>query len=312
LKPLLNETGEVYLMITHEVLMNAIALLNNGVSLNIVSKTLGVNRTQLSRHLNTLIKKNLLVKYLNVFIDRLQTPVSIVIGELKQKATGLRCLLGNPPLIISYYSYTSRPTIISYVRDDYSGIDARSIAADACRIVFYGRISQVLVPIQVVQNPGFTLLESSVFIDKDILLDEADEVIALELFRLFNPCIFGRWRTSDLVGTLKKSLGARDTYHHFTRHAVALTRKKYVYKDSGMYSLIFASSDTLDALAALLSQLHESQILIDVEQANMVSTHPFIGIIHAWISLDKLYDYNKGHDLIEGVSYAIYPVFSVH
>lgn len=300
-------------MILDDTLAETIALLNNGVSLAEASRMLGISRSQLSRRLNTLMKRGAVLKYLNVFIDRLHTPVSVMISEAKQKAQGLRCLIGSPPTVISYYSYAARPVTISYVRDDYSGVDAGSIVAGTCRAVFYGRITQVLIPLQEAEavKPRFRLIDSRELVGSPAPLDEADEIIALELFRVFNPCtITGNWRLNDLVKIVEGSLGARDTRHHMVRHVNALTLKRYVYRGDGVYAVILVASDTLETLATLLSQLKESGILIDVEQVNMIGSNPFTGLIHAWISPYKLYEPENGHEFTDGASYSIYPVIS--
>jgi len=296
----------------NDVFFKAITLLNNGVSLSDASRMLGVNRSQLSRRLNTMLKRGLLSRYLNVFINHLRKPVSIVITETRQKLSRPPCLLGRPPVVISYYSYAGRPVLISYVGEDYSGVSVDSVAnTSVCRVIIYGKVLRVLLPFRDPSTGMIGLEDPESFMLKEVFLDDVDDLIALELFRLFNPSTMDKWTLRDLAEVIKARLGISDVYYHLSRHVSSIVRRRYIYRGGGTYSLTLVASDKLSSLVTLINQLVGSGILVDVEQVNLVSESPYTGLVHGWVSLEKLYDPFEGHDFVERASYTIYPVFTV-
>lgn len=271
-----------------------------------------MNASQLSRRLSRAIERGVIVKYLNVLIDHLATPVSILIYELRQKTRDLQCFYEKPPVVVSYYSYIGRPVVLSYVKGDYGEAIVEFSTIRACRLILHERVKKVLIPLMDPESSTIRLLDSKDVARSKVHTDEVDSEIALELFRVFNPSPIGNWRVKELAERLESSTGLKDAFYHLTRHVHALTRRKYIYRDSGVYALILASADTPSTLTALLAQLASARIILDLEQVNAVSTEPFLGVIHAWISLEALYDSKRGHDPVEKASYYIYPVIEVY
>ncbi|MEM1628427.1 MAG: helix-turn-helix domain-containing protein [Desulfurococcaceae archaeon] len=294
-----------------DTIYKLIAMFNLGHNLMEISEALGYSVSNISRILNRLVEKGIVSKYLSIFIDRLRPPPTVLVVEYRQKCPE-KCVHSGLRRIITYFSFAGRPVEIHYINEELKADDIDSnVNTSICRILFYGKVLDVLIPFERIEEKGIELYKTVNIpgLDK---LDEIDELILIDMFRLFNPCTLGNWKVNDLLSILSKRLGISNLHHHYYRHIHKLLHRRLVLRGGGEYVILFTINPGISGLEKLLNELIHSGILIGIDQVNLINRSPCIALVHGWGNLSYLYDPIYMHRYVEDSSYIFYPVLAIY
>ncbi|MEM2025476.1 MAG: hypothetical protein QXW94_04215, partial [Desulfurococcaceae archaeon] len=142
-------------------------------------------------------------------------------------------------------------------------------------------------------------------------LDDLDQDIILDIFRLFNPPIERVNNNKSLILLLEQRLGIKGARYHYYKHAKKCMVQHYASRDMGDFVLLLVYSASAKELEDLLNTLLENELVNGVWQVTCLTNEPIIALIHAWSQVEKFVDPDYVHEYIKNTNYTVYPVIGV-
>ncbi len=271
-------------------------------SLKEISAEISVPYEKLTRLVRRGFKLGLLREYYHVALHKIGF-LDFAVISVSQKIPPKFCLGGVKP-DVTYYSFTSRPTVLAYGRG--LGERLESGVRYVCKPVINGRVRDVLVPVEDGDKIELLRLDEVAEGEPAPELDKVDEVTLLTLFRHYNPP-FKPLTLAELYGFVGLGVTFSSFLNHYYRHVDGrLTKKRLVFRQGGSYAIMVSSAPNLSTLRELLNELAKINVVTGVDQVNVIEGSPLISVSHVWVSPQHLYAADVGHDVFNFTSYEIY------
>lgn len=288
-------------------------LLDYGLKDKDIAYKMGFSPSSLSRRLNRLYDRGLLRIYFNVFLDRLRSKTWVYMVSFNQRISVDKCMenirVYRPTTV--YYSPIPRPTyILYYVAVGREPLREDDLDREYCDIELSGPIENVAQPIE---KPGrrdvYFKYSHDIFTTNNIVVDDIDEYISKIFYKVFNPPMIGRRILSVLTEKITHYIPPNVFRYHYYSHLYGkVIRKRIIFREPSIYSLVILHTTSLEKLEKILSILYEKNILNGIDQVNILSEEPITALVHCWIREDNIWSHNIIHKNISDTRYDVYPV----
>ncbi len=287
----------------------AVRLLNAGYSLSEASKILGLTASKLSSLIWRHMRRGKIAKHLVVPLNAFGVRLTVAILSANQKV-GEPCLKGHFRVITKYYSYAKNLVEVYYL-DEEADVVEEAVNGSLCKLEFCDTVSKLLVPVYVSgEKPELALTEAAKP-DFCTPCSDVDAVIAVELFRLFNPPITPEVsKTKHLLKLVKQRTGLPNVRTHFYKHVYKCIKKHYAVRGDD-FLLLHSYAPSESDFMLLLNNLVEAGFIADLWQILLFSKTPFVAITHAWGYYELFTDPTRAHKKTSNIAYGVYNVLGV-
>ena len=270
-----------------------------------ISKETGIRVSKLSSLISSAMERGVVTKTLLIPLHLLSSGISISLVEMNQKTKVERCIIDSRHVILTYVTIESRVRLIMYLRGVYDITDFQDIVnLDICKPIEVAKVDGVVIADYDPHRRVF--ITEKMANPQELYIDDVDEYLAIQLFKIFSPPVFTKWSFVDLVRIFSDQLGEKTARYHLYKHVLKLAKKRYVKKTSGTYGLLWFNTDSIASLTQLLTELANAEIVIGVNRIDTYSTYPFMGVAHVWINLSRYTSPLVTHDFVENTSYHIF------
>ncbi|MEM4488232.1 MAG: hypothetical protein QXK88_05490 [Desulfurococcaceae archaeon] len=287
------------------------ALLNRGYNLAEVCKFLGMrSASKLSSTISRLIRTGVMSKHVVVPLEALKHPVSIAILEKYQK-TNKPCFKRAPRTILQYYAFSGGSTEIYYLLENCALVEDLFDPA-VCRLEICEQVVNTLTPLENPDEAKLRLVPIGNLLKHCAgTLDDLDQDLLLDVFRLFNPPIERVKNNKSLILLLEQRLGTKGARYHYYKHIKKCVVQHYALRGMGDFILLLVYSASAKELEDLLNTLVENELVNGVWQVTCLTNEPIIALIHSWGQVEKFVDPDYVHEYIKNTNYTVYPVIGV-
>jgi len=281
-------------------------MVNEGYRERDIALKLGVSPSSLSRRINRLFEQGLLHQYYNVLLDKLRSPTWIYVFRMYQR-TGFEKCISAPTPSVAYYSPIPSPTyILYYIGYPTQPIDENALNNEVCRMEISGVVEKVHIPYE---NYTLKNIELRDPVDDAYRVDDYDETISRYMFWYMNPPEPGRYVFNYLSSMLSEYSTPSSFKNHFYRHVLGkIVYKRLIYREPSTYSIIISYAESKNFLYKLVKKLYSNNILVGVDQVNVVSTEPYVVLIHGWVNVENMWETGNVHEYLKYMTYNIYIV----
>ncbi|MEZ0394364.1 MAG: hypothetical protein ABWK00_04910 [Desulfurococcaceae archaeon] len=283
-----------------------VAMKNAGASNVEIARLLGVNARDLSKAISKLAYLGVLRSHVAVALEALGQPITVTYVLMKQKVRPEVCI-ANVPFMISFVGWSSRPWIVAYVSASPDELEER-LSSSMCSARFVVDVKKTLIP---VEGKDGTLVDDFLAFDEIVggtprVHDYVDGLIAVELFREFNPPPPGVIRAYSVVKNRMAGPKPGSVRKHFYEHVkdkVAVER--WIVRDCKRYAIMVFHARSLTDMIGLFRDLSEVRILCGIDHVSILNVSPLFGVSHVWVREEALRSSQVFHEPYDYVSYEI-------
>jgi len=284
-------------------------LRNQGLSVAGIAGKLGVNYRYLNRLANKWFRDGILLEYYNTALHKLENGVSVAVIAFNQRIPVYSLVKSVEPLS-AYYTPLPKPVLILYFEAECNALIEKLARSTISRFTTIA-LCEKLVNSMIVHEV-YSKLSIKLELDRSVgrVSDSFDELIVKTYFQACNPPIQASCNAKAVLEYLKQYMKASTFKNHFYRHVreVAIWKRVLYRPINRDYGILLLQAPCIETGESLISKLAELGLIVGVDIVNMLSTDPFIAILHVWFDPDKVWDPGLFHNEAEYAKYELYVV----
>jgi len=283
-------------------------LYNRGLTTSKISEVLGIRHQVLSRLASRWFNEGILAEYFNTALHKLRNEISVAAIALNQRLNVLESIKLVKPIAV-YFSPLPKPVYIAYFEETCTDLEEaflERISHVALNIVHCGKVESSPRVFEEYVNYNLRLE----ILDDDKVIDDIDELIVKIYFQIFNPPPIGYHYRDIVLKSIEQHMKLSTYRNHFYRHV----NKKAVWWRvlhrplAKRYGILLVHSPSIVEAQSVILKLKEADVIVGVDQVNVISMDPFIGVVHAWVDEERLWSELHNHREIKYAKYELYLV----
>jgi len=284
-------------------------LRNQGLSVTEIAGKLGVNYRYLNRLANKWFRDGVLLEYYTTALHKLEKEVSVAVVAFNQRLPVYNLVKGVEPLS-AYYTPLPKPVLILYFESDCNTFAEKLARSAVSRFAAITLCEKLVNSMKVREVYGKLSVKLELDKSVDKVSDDFDELIVKTYFQACNPPIQASCNAKAVLEYLKQYMKVSTFKNHFYRHVKGVAVwKRVLYRPINRdYGILLLQTPCIEIGENLISKLAELGLIVGVDAANVLSTDPFIAVLHVWFDPDKVWDPGLSHDKAEHAKYELYVV----